>query len=194
MSTWAVFLSKWNRKKTESEQRSCLTDWQTASIVVSKRVNYTGWKRMNRKVAREIALKLIYELEFHSEAEDEALEWRVSREAFSLISDEDDAFESYPNDIQLDYILRVVRGVRSHLTELDGHIDRYLISWKRERVSCIAVSVLRLCVFELIYLRDEIPPGSSINEAVELTKKYDSDETASFVNGVLGAFFRAEEI
>lgn len=148
---------------------------------------------MNRKVAREIALKLIYELDFHTEAEEEALEWRVSRDAFSLISEDDHAYESFPDDRQMAYILKVVRGVRSHLSELDEHIDRHLISWKRERVSRIAISVLRLCMFELTYLNDEIPSSSSINEAVELTKKYDSDETASFVNGVLGAFFRAEE-
>jgi N utilization substance protein B len=147
---------------------------------------------MKRTGAREIALKLTYELEFHTEAEEEALEWRVSRDAFSLISEEDSAYESYPDDNQLDYILRVVRGVRRNLPELDEYIDKYLIGWKRERVSRIAISVLRLCMYELIYLKDEIPPGSSINEAVELTKKYDSDETASFVNGVLGAFYRAE--
>ncbi len=137
-------------------------------------------------------MKLIYELDFHPDAVEEVLEWRISEDAFSLISDEDQLYLSYPNNKQKDYILNVVRGVISHLPEIDGYIEKYSIGWKQRRISRITNAILRLCLFELLYLRDEIPEKSSINEAVELTKKYDSDDTASFVNGILGAFFRAE--
>jgi N utilization substance protein B len=147
---------------------------------------------MSRKKAREIAMKLVYELDFHPDTGEEVIEWRISEDAFSLISDEDRLYRYFPDDKQREYITSVARGVYSHLPEIDGYIEKYSISWKQNRISRIANAILRLSLFELLYLSDEVPESSSINEAVELAKKYGSEETASFVNGILGAFYRAE--
>jgi len=150
------------------------------------------YQKMSRKKAREIAMKLIYEIDFHPDEQEDVINWRMSEEAFRIFSDDDQLYRTFPDDRQTDYIFRVVRGVCSRLPEIDGYIEKYSIGWKQNRISRIANAILRLSIFELLYLRDEVPEKSSINEAVELAKKYGSDDEASFVNGILGAFYRAE--
>ena len=83
-------------------------------------------------------------------------------------------------------------GVIAHTEELDKIIDAYAIDWKRARISKVSLAILRLSIFELKYLPETVPTGVSINEAVELAKKYASEEDASFINGILGSFVRAE--
>lgn len=146
---------------------------------------------MNRKTAREIAMKLIYELDFHPERSEEVIEFRLSDQGFALLAEEDNSYAALPGDPQRDYILKVVRGVFEHLPELDEYIEKYAIGWKFKRISLVSAAILRVCMFELLYMPD-IPENSSINEAVELAKKFDSDEAPGFINGVLGTFTRTE--
>ena len=83
-------------------------------------------------------------------------------------------------------------GVHEKTDELDAYIAKYAVGWKVDRISKIAVSILRLSMYEILYMPD-VPDGASINEAVEFTKRYDSKESSVFVNGILGNFVRTEK-
>lgn len=123
---------------------------------------------MTRKMAREEAFILIFEKAFNDGTVEEILE--LASQVRDLEPD--------------DYINRVFKGVYDNIEVLDGIISENAVGWKINRISKTALSVLRLSIFEIKYLED-IPNSVSINEAVELCKKYATKEDASFVNGIL---------
>lgn len=84
------------------------------------------------------------------------------------------------------YIADVLAGVAAHKETLDALIEKHSNGWKRDRISSVAAAVMLLATYEMIY-RDDIPVNVSLNEAVELMKKYDEEKARVFVNGVLNA-------
>lgn len=130
---------------------------------------------MTRKMAREEAFILIFEKVFNDCSIEEILE--IANEARDLKAD--------------DYINRVFRGVYDNLTELDGIISENAVGWKISRISKTALAILRLAIFEIRYMED-IPESVSINEAVELAKKYATSEDASFINGILSTVVKKQ--
>ena len=86
-----------------------------------------------------------------------------------------------------DYAIECAKGVKEHEGEIDEKISANLKQgWKVSRISKVSLAILRLAVYEMLYL-DDIPVSVSINEAVELSKKYTMEDDSSFINGVLGA-------
>lgn len=86
-----------------------------------------------------------------------------------------------------DFALACAKGVQENLEEIDSIISAHLTKkWKLSRLNKVSASILRLAVYELKYI-DEIPSNVSINEAVELSKKFSVDDEYKFINGVLGA-------
>ena len=146
---------------------------------------------MERSTAREIAFILAFELSFTDMSTEELLDNRLTEEYFSGLRTESGIFASLPNKKQAEYIRRVVLGVAEHGAELDVDIAKYSARWKFERIPLVASAIMRVAMYEMLYMPD-IPNGAAINEAVELAKKYEEPEVASFVNGILGAFERAE--
>lgn len=146
---------------------------------------------MTRSTAREIAMHLAYELSFTDMPVEEFLDQQLSAERFAALAGEDALYEELPNAKQMAYIRRLVSGVAEHAAELDGDIEKYAKGWRFERISLVASAIMRLAMYEIMYMPD-IPHGVAINEAVELTRKYDEPETAKFVNGILGSFLRQE--
>ena len=146
---------------------------------------------MVRNTAREIAIHLAYELSFTRKPIDTLLDERLTAETFSTLAEEDAVYAEAPNAKQADYIRRLVSGVAEHAAELDTYIEKYAKGWRFERISLVASAIMRLAMYEIMYMPD-IPHGVAINEAVELTRKYDEPETAKFVNGILGSFLRQE--
>ncbi|MBQ6718125.1 MAG: transcription antitermination factor NusB [Clostridia bacterium] len=123
---------------------------------------------MTRKQAREEAFILIFEKEFN----DDALEDIIS------LAEE-------VRDIKADkYVKKVFFGVFENIEKIDGIISQNAVGWSINRITKTALAVLRLALFEMEFY-DEIPVSVSINEAVELAKKYASKEDASFINGIL---------
>ncbi len=145
---------------------------------------------MSRRSAREIVLHLIFSHEFLNTGADELLDTRLTGESFSSLAPECDLYSELPAAAQIDYVTDAVKGVISHLPELDSYIEKYAVGWNVGRLSRITRSLLRLCMYETLYMG--IPVAASVNEALELAKKYDSEEAASFINGVLGAFIQKE--
>lgn len=86
-----------------------------------------------------------------------------------------------------DYALDCARGVRANADQIDARISENLKQgWKISRISRVSLAILRLAVYEMLFV-DEIPVSVSINEAVELSKKYTVQDDTSFINGVLGS-------
>ena len=82
-------------------------------------------------------------------------------------------------------------GTVSHLKEIDEAIVRNATGWSFERIAKVDLSILRLATYEILFV-EKIPEGASINEAVELGKKYGGEKSAKFINGVLGAIARSD--
>ena len=139
---------------------------------------------MVRNTAREIAIHLSYELSFTDKPVDELLDERLTPESFAALAEEDPLYQETPNAKQADYIRRLVRGVADHAPELDGYIAKYAKGWNFARIPLVASAIMRVAMYEMLYMAD-IPAGVAINEAVELAKKYGTDESPAFINGVL---------
>lgn len=146
---------------------------------------------MTRNTAREIAVHLAYEWSFSDIPVEEFLDQQLSAETFSDLAPEYELYNEMPNEKQLLYIRRLVSGVSEHAAELDSYIEKYAQGWRFERISLVASAIMRVAMFEMLYMPD-IPHGVAINEAVIIAKKYDTPQVAKFVNGILGSFLREE--
>lgn len=144
---------------------------------------------MSRTKAREIALHLIFEMGFHEFETDEMILERLDASIRNSISGDIALYAGELNEKQIQYILSVVKGVASHVAELDSKIEQYSRGWNIKRISRISVAILRLALYEMKYVED-VPLGVAINEAVEFSKEYDSQEAAAFINGILGTVGR----
>ena len=146
---------------------------------------------MLRNTAREIAVHLAYELSFTALPVEELLETRLNAERFAELAGEDALYQEAPDQLQRDYIARLVTGVSEHAAELDGYIAKYARGWKFSRIPLVASAIMRVAMYEMLYMAD-IPAGVAINEAVEIAKNYESPEVVKFINGILGSFARGE--
>ena len=124
---------------------------------------------INRREAREAAFTLLFETEFRRD------------ETFETIFDTSTENREIGEDA---YLRRVYFGVCEHREALDEIINRHARGWNMARISRVSRSILRLSAFEMLYCED-IPNSVSINEAVELCKKFDEEAARPFVNGVL---------
>lgn len=148
---------------------------------------------MSRKTARELTLHMIFEMDFTQESSEVIIKKKLDSENFAALSKEDELYEEQPDERDIEYIRRSLDGVCRHLTELDTYIERYSVGWKFGRISRIVTCIMRLSMYEILYMPD-IPKSASINEAVELAKRYDTQEAAAFINGILGTFVKKEAI
>ena len=146
---------------------------------------------MTRSEAREIAVHCSYALGYSKQSPEAFLEEHVNKETFQKWKEEDRLYKDYPNEKQLDYIRQVVKGVAEHGPELDQYIAQYSKNWAFDRIPRTAAAIMRVSMYEILYMPD-IPAAASINDAVEIAKKYEDEKVVSFLNGILGAFVRAE--
>jgi len=147
---------------------------------------------MTRANARELAVHLIYGREFTGEEPEAVVAARLQREYYAKLSAENDIYAERPSRSQLGYIDSVVAGVANRTEDLNGEIQKYSIDWDVSRISRLTRCIMQLAIYEILYV-DDVPTGVAISEAVRLAKKYDGDDTGSFVNGILGAFARSME-
>ena len=145
---------------------------------------------MSRRNARELVLHMIFDNECSGNGAEAILARRLEAEYFATLASEDALYESGPADGQKEYINTAVNGVIGCAEELDSYICKYSSGWDISRISKVSKCILRLSMYEIKYM--QIPVGASVNEAIELAKKYDSEEAAPFVNGVLATFVKKE--
>lgn len=140
--------------------------------------------KITRRQAREITLCLVFDFGFNSEEKPEEL-----LDLYVTYFPEADEEKMTQQIKENEYISQVYFGVAESIAELDEIISNCSLKWKAERISRVSKSILRLAVYELLYMND-IPEEVTVNEAVELAKKYDTDDSYTFVNGVLGAVIK----
>lgn len=130
----------------------------------------------NRRLAREIALKILFQVDLvHSNI----------NEASSYAFQAEDVWQYSDSDAIIAFCLELVRGVLPNLNEIDRLIEKHANNWSLERMANIDRNILRIAIFEIAFMAN-IPKSVSINEAVELAKKYSTENSFGFVNGVLG--------
>ena len=127
---------------------------------------------MSRKDARDNAFKCVYEYEFNKE--------KSIEEILNFCYEENEV-----NDSEKEYIDEVVKGVAQNIEKIDENILKHLKNWSMARIAKIDLAILRVAIYEICYMSDVIPFKVSINEAVELAKKYGNPDSKSFVNGLL---------
>ena len=127
--------------------------------------------KISRREAREILAGLLFETEFRTDEDVNGI--------FALACEDRDIPD-------VEYIRRGYFGIYDNAAQIDEMIGKHSKGWKTERMSRVSRAVLRLAVYELAFC-DDIPSRVSINEAIELTKKYDDDKAKAFVNGILNA-------
>ena len=146
---------------------------------------------MTRGNARELAVHLIYGRIFTGEEPEQVVSVRLDKEYYEKLSDENEVYSDRPSRAQLRYIDSVVAGVANREEELNATIQQFSIGWDVTRISKLTRSIMQLAIYEIQYVED-VPTGVAISEAVRLSKKYDNEDTGSFVNGILGSFARAQ--
>ena len=144
---------------------------------------------MTRANARELAVHLIYGRIFTGEEPEQVVSVRLAKEYYAKLSEENEVYAERPSRAQVAYLDKVVSGVANRAEELNGQIQKYSIGWDVSRISRLTRAIMQLAIFETLYVED-VPVGVAVSEAVRLAKKYDGDDTGSFVNGILGSFAR----
>ena len=132
-----------------------------------------------RTFARECALKILYRIEISRESVDSSLTDFWSKTAESMDKESHDFAES------------LVKGTCGNLTAIDGIISKYTDNWNISRMAVVDKNIIRMSAYEMLY-RDDIPPNVSINEAIELAKKYGDVDSGKFVNGILDKIKKTE--
>ena len=145
---------------------------------------------MTRGDARELAVHLIYSQTFTGDEPERVVATRLEKEYYKQLAEENEVYADRPSRAQVAYIDGVVTGVTNRLDELNAQISQFSIGWDITRISRLARTIMQLAIYETLYVQD-VPTGVAISEAVRLAKKYDGDETGSFVNGILGSFARS---
>lgn len=133
-----------------------------------------------RTKARECALKILYAIDITGQGPDESID------VFWLNNEESD------NQTR-EFADSVVRGVCKNMELIDSVITKYTTNWQLKRMAVIDRNVIRCATYELLF-REDIPPKVSINEAIDMAKKYGDKDSGGFVNGVLDKINKAERV
>jgi len=147
---------------------------------------------MHRKEARECFMLMLYQMDVHQDYSEERKETFLSHYLQKELQQE--YFQRNLGAVadQKTYLDDMYAAVSSHLPEIDELLAVAVENWKMERIAKVDLAVLRVSVTELMYLED-IPDSASINEAVELAKKYGGDDSGKFVNGILGRVVKEKD-
>ena len=148
-----------------------------------------------RRKARELALQFLYQFDINppnmrKPDSSESLLRHVPDNLDALSSEDverelNNFWENFKTDEEVKpFFIELVRGVLTHKTEIDQIINKTSENWKLERMAVVDRNILRFSIFELLY-RDDIPPNVTMNEAIEIAKRYGSDESHAFINGIL---------
>ncbi|MFC1703710.1 transcription antitermination factor NusB [Candidatus Omnitrophota bacterium] len=124
-----------------------------------------------RTKARECALKILYQVDITGDSCKDSLEmfWQTSGTQEGAVKE---------------FATRLVEGTFAHLKEIDKEIAKSAANWQMKRMAVVDRNILRIATFEILYL-DDIPPKVSINEAVDLAKKFGDNDSGRFVNGII---------
>lgn len=132
----------------------------------------------NRRQARECALEVLYRLDL------------VGDESENTIAEI--LLRKNPSEEAETYLRRLMDAALGNQQEIDAILRKHLTRWRLERLTVLDRAILRMAATEILYF-DDVPPKVSINEAVDIAKKYGDDEAGKFVNGVLDSVFQESD-
>jgi N utilization substance protein B len=132
---------------------------------------------MGRRASREAAMKLLYQLEIQKNDRSEQIEMALENETLT--------------DNDKKYITDIVEGVNEKTELIDSIIEKNSMGWKITRLSKVDLSILRISIYEILF-REDIPFSVSVNEAVELAKRYSNEDSGAFVNGLLAKVTKSD--
>lgn len=136
----------------------------------------------NRHLGRIVALQTLYEYEFRAGSNDDLVDLD------EILGRNLERYETAIED--KDFVDELVKGVVEAQPSLDEKIQPMAPDWPIEQIARVDRTILRMGLYELLELADQVPPKVAINEAVELAKAFGSDNSSKFVNGVLGTAYR----
>lgn len=134
---------------------------------------------MGRKRARESTMKLLYQMEINEDFSDKLINLFFENNTF--------------NEEEKEYILDATSKIVNNMEKIDSYIEKNIENWEINRLAKIDLCVLRIAIYEILF-RSDIPVEVSINEAIEISKKYSSSQSSKFVNGVLGSIVRSTDL
>lgn len=136
---------------------------------------------MKRRLAREIAISSLYQMEMNEVSASDAVDMLMEELR------QDNEIGADPSEIGStdEFVRELVFGVFERKQAIDGMLQQFLTGWQVDRLSRVDRQVLRLACYEMVF-RDDVPPKAAINEAIELAKHFGTEESGKFVNGVLG--------
>ncbi len=144
---------------------------------------------MTRREVREVAFMVVFQTEFRSDVSiDETVKQYYTIDSDSTEEENEPTVKLSNGDRK--YIEAVVSGVQDKKSEIDAIIEKYSKKWSVERLIKVDISVLRYGIYEMTYMTEQVPLEVSINEAVEISKKYGTDKSKAFVNGVLSSYYK----
>lgn len=133
---------------------------------------------MRRSEIRELAMKLVFQME--------------AQKDFSAEAAESFAENEIGNDEQRSYFDKIISCFTSSKEEIDSMIENASKGWHLDRLAKVDLAVLRVCISEIAFVKEaDVPVGAAINEAVNLAKKFGGDESGKFVNGILGSISKS---
>ncbi len=132
-----------------------------------------------RRASRELALKVLFQNDVAAAPVEEALATSLKTGSYEPAT--------------ADFARKLIETTTAHCKEIDQRLARYANQWSLERMANVDRSLLRMAVCEILYF-PEIPHSVSVDEAVELAKKYSTADSSRFINGVLGSLLRDLEI
>ena len=127
---------------------------------------------MNRKLSREKTMELLFGMTLSKDTVEEVVETFVEN------------YEGNIKEIDLTYVKRPLIGVENNKKAIDEAISSNLQNWKIDRISKVNLTILRLAAYEILF-DENVPRNVAINEALEITRRYSDEKSASFINGVL---------
>jgi N utilization substance protein B len=128
----------------------------------------------SRKLAREMAVEFLFQIQFQKENIKEQVENYLDSVVDSV----------HDGDFDKDYFFEIINGVINCQQEIDEIVSDKAIDWTLDRIAKVDLAILRVAIYEIKH-REDIPVGVSINEAVEIAKKYGTQDSGRFVNGLL---------
>ncbi len=133
---------------------------------------------MTRKEARELLMQLLYQMELLDDHSEETKDSYLEK--------------NFKEKGHRDYAAQLLDLVLSKKDEVDAKINESSNKWTTSRMPKVDVAILRLAVVEILYM-DDIPDAVAINEAVDMAKKFSTDESKSFINGILGKIAKEKD-
>ena len=129
-----------------------------------------------RRQARELAMQALFYMDIRKDASEETLEYFCG--CFC------------PSKKSRPFFRKLVIGVLGKKGQIDALVERFSQNWNISRMSCVDRNVMRIAVYEMLYC-DDIPPKVSINEAVDIGKKFGTQESGAFINGIMDSIREA---